>query len=90
VSNRQKKLRNNSLVFTQISDDQFLIEGKYETLKISGENEYSITCVKINNSIALHIGHKFLGYGKITRIEIIENTIDSYIIIKTTIIGDEE
>jgi len=88
VSNRQKKLTKNSLVFTQISDNEFLIEGKYETLKISGENEYSITCIKINDSIALHIGHRFLGYGKIIRIEIIENSIENYIIIKTTIKGD--
>lgn len=76
------KTTKTQFTITQINSNQFLIEGEYKTIKIIGENEYSLTYMEIEDGPLLHIGKDFLGMGIIQRLEIIDSEKDNYIIIK--------
>lgn len=74
--------KNNSFTVTSIKEDQFLVESNYKSLKVIGENEYSITFIEIDDGPILHIGKDFLGMGSIVGLEIIDTEKSDYIIIK--------
>ena len=74
--------RNNGFTVTSIKEDQFLVESNYKSLRIIGENEYSITYIDIEDGPVLHIGKDFLGMGNIAYLEIIDTEKEDYIIIK--------
>jgi hypothetical protein len=50
-----KRVNNKQITVTQIKDNQFLVEGEYDTMKMVGENEYCIMYIDIdlveNNNI---------------------------------------
>lgn len=74
--------KNNSFTVTPIKEDQFLVESNYQSLKVIGENEYSITFIEIDDGPILHIGKDFLGMGNIIGLEIIDTETSDYIIVK--------
>lgn len=74
--------RINGFTVSPIKENQYLIECNYESLKIIGESEYSITYIEIQNGPILHIGRDFLGMGKIIGLETIDTEKNNYIIIK--------
>lgn len=76
--------RNTGFAVTPIKDNQFLVESNYKSIKVIGENEYSITYIDIKDGPVFHIGRDFLGMGTITRLETIETNNNGYIIIKVT------
>lgn len=76
--------KNNGFTVTPIKEDQFLVESNYKSLRIIGENEYSITSIDIEDGPILHIGKDFLGMGNISSLEIIDTEEENYIIIKVT------
>lgn len=78
------------LTFTSISDNQFLIEGYSDKVKIGGESEYSISYVDFYNGPLVHIGHDFLGRGKITNIDLVDTSTIDYIIVKITLDTNNE
>lgn len=73
------------LIFTQITEDQFLIECDSDNTKIGGENEYSISYINFDGGPTVHIGHRFLGEGIIKSIELIDSDKPNYIIAKITL-----
>lgn len=77
--------RGNQLTFTQIHNNQFLIEGSSDNIKIVGENEYSISCIDFENGPLIHIGHKFLGRGSVVGIELIDSVDPENIMVKITL-----
>lgn len=81
-SNNCLAKRNNSFTVTSIKDNQFLVESNYKSIKIIGENEYSITYIDIEDGPILHIGKDFLGMGRIIGLEIINTETEDYIIVK--------
>lgn len=73
------------LTFTQINEDQFLIEGDSDNTKIGGESEYAISYIDFDCGPLVHIGHNFLGRGKIIGIDLIDSDKTNYIIAKITL-----
>jgi hypothetical protein len=85
VSSTHSCKRGKQLTFTQIHNNQFLIEGSADNIKIVGENEYSISYIDFENGPLIHIGHRFLGRGKIVGIELIDPVNPENIIVKITL-----
>jgi hypothetical protein len=85
VSTPPKCKSGKQLTFTQISDIQFLIEGDSDNTKIGGESEYAISYIDFDCGPLVHIGHNFLGRGKIIGIDLIDNEQSNYIIAKITL-----
>ncbi|NDG30445.1 hypothetical protein EB118_10285 [bacterium] len=77
------------LIFTQINDSQFLIEGNSNKTKIGGESEYAISYIDFDNGPLVHVGNDFLGRGKILAIDIIDTDRPNYIIVKVSIENKE-
>lgn len=77
------------LIFTQINDSQFLIEGDSSKTKIGGESEYAISYVDFDSGPLIHVGNDFLGRGKILGIDIIDSDRPDYIIVKVSIENKE-
>lgn len=84
MSSSSKCGRNKGLTFTQINDNQFLVEC-YSHARISGENEYSISYIDLESGPLIHIGKDFLGRGIVKNIEIIETDDTDTLIIKVTL-----
>jgi hypothetical protein len=85
VSNLPKCKSGKKITFTQINDSQFFIEGNSDNTKIGGESEYSISYIDFDGGPLLHIGHDFLGRGKIISIDLIDSEKPNYIITKITL-----
>jgi hypothetical protein len=85
VLNFTDKQNNKQITVTQIKDNQFLVEGRYDTMKMVGENEYCISYIDIEDGPFLHVGKDFLGMGTILRLEPIDSSRDNYMIIKVFI-----
>lgn len=77
-----------ALTFTQINDSQFIIEGECGETRIGGENEYAISYVDFDSGPLVHIGHNFLGRGKIVGIDLVDPDNKNYIIVKVTLQND--
>ena len=80
-----KRVNNKQITVTQIKDNQFLVEGEYDTMKMVGENEYCIMYIDIEDGPFLHVGKDFLGMGTILRLEPIDSSKDNYMMIKVFI-----
>jgi hypothetical protein len=89
VSNPPKSKSGKQLIFTQINDSQFLVEGDGNKTKIGGESEYAISYVDFDNGPLIHVGNEFLGRGKILGIDLIDTDRSDYIIVKVTIENKE-
>lgn len=76
------------ITVTQISDNQFLIEGESNKLRVGGESEYAISYIDLHGGPFLHLGCDFLGRGKIKDLEIIDSETLDYAIIKVTLDSD--
>ena len=89
MSNPPKSKSGKQLIFTQINDSQFLVEGDGNKTKIGGESEYAISDVDFDNGPLIHVGNEFLGRGKILGIDLIDTDRSDYIIVKVTIENKE-
>lgn len=89
MSNPPKSKSGKQLIFTQINDSQFLVEGDGNKTKIGGESEYAISYVDFDNGPLIHVGNEFLGRGKILGIDLIDTDRSDYIIVKVTIENKE-
>lgn len=76
----------NKLIFSQIKDNQFLIESRDTTIKIGGENEYAISYIDFDGGPLIHLGTDFLGRGKVSHIEIIDTENSKYLMCKITLL----
>ena len=85
MSNTIISSQNKPYTFLQISDNEFLVEGKTHKAKIKGESEYAITAIDLHNGPLIHIGKDFLGRGIVSIIDIIETDNQDNLIIKVTI-----
>lgn len=89
MSNPPKSKSGKQLIFTQINDNQFLVEGNSNKTKIGGESEYAISYIDFDNGPLIHVGNEFLGRGKILGIDLIDTDRPDYIIVKVTIENKE-
>jgi hypothetical protein len=67
-----KTIKQNSLIITQINNNQYLLEGKVEYAKFNYVVEPIINSVDISNGPLIHLGKDFFGKGKVRDIELIE------------------
>lgn len=86
----QDSKKSNKITITQIKDNQFLIEGYCNKIKICGENEYSVSSIEYEYGPHIHIGHDFMGRGTVTGIHIIETDTPEYIMVKIIVSLDKE
>lgn len=90
MSSPPKYKSGKKLTFTQINDNQFLIEGNSDKARVSGESEYAISYIDFDCGPLLHIGHGFLGRGKIVGIDLVDNDNRDYIIVKVTLDNEDK
>jgi hypothetical protein len=74
--------RKNSLIITQISDSQYLLEGNVKSAKFNYVVEPIINSVDISNGPYLHLGKDFFGKGYVDSIDLIN---DNPFILKITL-----
>ena len=76
----------NKRIITQISDDEYLVEGESDYARFGCESDLSnLTYANLEGGPFLHIGDSFLGKGKIIQIQNIDSERDGYIIIKVSL-----
>jgi hypothetical protein len=86
VSEPPKCRDSNKLIFSQIKDNQFLIESRDANIRIGGENEYAISYIDFDGGPLIHLGTDFLGRGKVGHIEIIDTENSQYLMCKITLL----
>lgn len=75
-----------SRIVTSINDNQFLVEGSADFIKLSCElDETSLNFADIQGGPFLHIGYDFFGKGSIKNIEKISLDQDGNFIFKITV-----
>jgi hypothetical protein len=75
-----------SRIVTQISVDEFLVEGEIESARFGFQTDDSfLNFADIHGGPFLHIGQDFFGKGIIKNIEKIDNDKEDYLILKVTI-----
>jgi hypothetical protein len=75
-----------SRIVTQIKDDQFLVEGNTDFIKLVFEfDENNLNLADIDGGPFLHIGCDFFGKGAIKTIEKLSFNNEGYFIFKITI-----
>lgn len=75
-----------SRIVTSINDNQFLVEGSADFIKLSCElDETSLNFADIQGGPFLHIGYDFFGKGPIKNIEKISLDQDGNFIFKITV-----
>jgi hypothetical protein len=83
--------KSNSRTVTQVSDNEYLIEGESEYGRLGFEIDLSIlTYADFEGGPFLHIGHDFFGKGKITEIQTIDSGKDGYMMIKVSLEKNNE
>lgn len=76
----------NTTVITQIGEKEYLLESKSSWAKFGCQCDPSIiTSAKLENGPHLLVNDSFLGEGRISCIQNIENEKNDYIILKITI-----
>jgi hypothetical protein len=82
---QQYKDKNKRLI-TQISENEYLVEGKSDYAKFGCESDLcDLTFANLEGGPFLYVGDNFLGKGRITQIQNIETDQTDYIIIKVTV-----
>lgn len=78
-------LSKNKFLLTQVQDHQYIIESHSDKIKIVGENEYSVSCIDIDNGPLIHLGKDFLGRGVVGSIELIDTNNSELFMVKVTL-----
>lgn len=76
--------RKNSLLITQIADNQYLIEGDIKSARFGYVVDPIINFVDISNGPYIQLGMDFFGKGSVDSIDLINKETNS-LIIKVTI-----
>lgn len=83
--NIHTRCKRKSKTVTQITENEYIIEGEVNSAKFICEVDPVINYVDIDGGPILHIGKDFFGKGKIIDIQNIESNQEGYIIIKVTV-----
>lgn len=79
-------LSKNTRVITQVSEKEYLLEGTSDWVKFGCQFDTSfITSANLEGGPFLLVGDNFLGKGKISSIQHIDNNQDGYVILKITL-----
>jgi hypothetical protein len=84
VSNYTQHKRKNSKTVTQISGNQYLIEGDIDYLRLGYVTDPIISYADIGSGPYLEVGKDFFGHGIIDYIEMLYNS-NNHIIFKITL-----
>ena len=84
VSNYTQYKRKNSKTVTQISSNQYLIEGDIDYLRLGYVTDPIISYADIGSGPYLEVGKDFFGHGIIDYIEMLNHS-DNHIICKITL-----
>lgn len=77
-------------IITQISENEFLLEGYNNNIILKSENyDLNLISAKLSSGLMIHIGDNFLGYGKINEINLIDSEKDDYIMLKLKVNNNE-
>lgn len=80
------KQSKNTVIITQISEKEYLIESKNDWVRLGCQTDLSmITSANIHNGPFLLVGDSFLGKGKIVSIYNLSEKTDNGILIKITL-----
>lgn len=79
------RCKRKSKTITQIEENQFIIEGEIDKVKIGCTVYPIITFIDIDGGPFIHIGRDFFGKGSVIDIQNIDSDKDNYIIIKVTV-----
>jgi hypothetical protein len=81
----------NTRVITQISENEYLVEGESNWARFGCQYDPSIiTSANLDGGPYLLVNDSFLGKGKITQLQNIETEQDNYFVLKVTIIPYKE
>jgi hypothetical protein len=76
----------NTRIITQISEDEYFIEGESDWIKFGCQFDPSfVTSANLDGGLYLLVNDSFLGKGKITHIHNIETDRENYFLLKITI-----
>lgn len=84
VNNYTQYKRKNSKTVTQISNNQYLVEGDIDYLRLGYVTEPIISYADIGSGPYLEVGKDFFGHGIIDYIEMLYNS-NNHIIFKITL-----
>ena len=71
--NAKSKKHKHSLIVTQITDNQYLLEGNIESARFGYVVEPIINYIDISNGPYLQLGKDFFGKGLVDSIDLIDN-----------------
>jgi hypothetical protein len=81
----------NKRVITQISENEYLVEGESDWARFGCQSDISvINSANLDGGPFLLVGDSFLGKGKISAIQNIDSGRNGYIIIKVTLFSTKE
>ena len=81
----------NKRIITQISENEYLVEGESDWVRFGCQSDISvITSANLDGGPFLLVGDSFLGKGKISAIQNIDSDRNGYIIIKVTLYSSKE
>lgn len=83
--NTHTRCKSKSKTVTQITQNEYIIEGEVDSVRFACEVDPIINYVDIDGGPFLHVGRDFFGKGYITEIQYIDSNRDNYLIIKVTI-----
>lgn len=91
MSQHLQHKRNNKRVITQISENEYLVEGESDWARFGCQSDISIiTSADLEGGPFLLVGDSFLGKGKISAIQNIDSERDGYIILKVTLYSTKD
>lgn len=83
MSQSLRSKEKNKRIITQIGEYEYLIEGESDWARFGCQTDMSvITSANLDGGPFLLVGDSFLGKGRISHIQNIDNNKDGYIIIK--------
>jgi len=81
----------NKRIITQISENEYLVEGESDWARFGCQSDISIiTSANLEGGPFLITGDSFLGKGKISAIQNIDSGRDGYIILKITLYSPQK
>lgn len=86
MSQSLRSKQKNKRIITQIGEYEYLVEGESDWARFGCQSDTSvITSANLDGGPFLLVGDSFLGKGRISHIQNIDNDKDGYIIIKITL-----